>query len=144
MAWQANEENRNQAIAAQIFHAQKSQSVPIERLDEFYREGHTLVAELPLVQALKPAYIGYGAQLEGVDSTGDLKTLYDAGFRRLQVLGTGTNQHISASLRNTLTTLVGDPLVTASDVAVWRIPAPHELPLQSPGANAGESTPNSQ
>ena len=144
MAWQANEENRNQAIAAQIFHAQKSQSVPIERLDEFHREGHTLVADLPLVQALKPAYIGYGAQLEDVDSTGDLKTLYDAGFRRLQVLGTGTNQHISASLRSSLTTLVGEPLVTASDVAVWRIPAPHELPLQSTGANAGESTPNSQ
>ncbi|MCP4809404.1 MAG: hypothetical protein GY913_18495 [Proteobacteria bacterium] len=116
---------RRASLSAQTLHEQPIQAVPLERIEYFATEGTDLVGSLALVQALSAAADrNTPVVLDGVDATADLTTLYDAGFRKLMVLGTGDDRRLPPTVCATLDELAGPPSIDGLAVRVWDIPAP--------------------
>ena len=128
LAWRADREVRWAVLSAQMAHGQKLQGVPLERIEFFARDGHEFVAALPLVQGLAPAYAHHMPQLEGVDVRADLALLWDAGFRRIEVLGVGQDRRISPVMQTEMIRMFGDPLVYSEFCLVWTIAEPDATP----------------
>ena len=56
------------------------------------------------------------------DHREDLWLLYDKGFRRVQVLGVGSEGRIPDAPRAALTALLGPPMVDSANAVVWALP----------------------
>ena len=133
LAWRADREVRWAVLSAQMVHGQKLQGVPLERIEYFARDGHYFVSALPLVKGLAPAYAHHEPELEGVDVRADLALLYDAGFRRVQVLGVGQDRRISPVMQTRMVELLGKPLVYDEAALVWTLPIPDATPEELQG-----------
>lgn len=125
IAFRADSYARLASLSAQTAHGQAIQAVPLERIEYFARDGHQLVGALPLVQALAAAsQRNTAVRLDGVDPAGDLALLYDAGFRKVLVVGTGDQRLLPPTVVATLDQLLGPASIQGEASRVWDLPEP--------------------
>ncbi len=110
LAVRSDHENRWNALSTQIAHGKPVQSVPIERIEYFARDGAFFVSALELVTALTPLYENRGGALDG-DYRGDIAILRDAGFRWILVSYRNGREQIPTDLTRGLSELCGRPPV---------------------------------
>ena len=120
IAFRSDVDNRRSSLSAQTAHGQATQAVPLERIEYFARDGHDLVTGLGLVQALgSAADRNTPVQLDGVDVDADLAVLYEAGFRKVMVYGTGDERRLPTTVCQALDDLLGAPSIDGDHVRVW-------------------------
>ena len=114
-------ENRWSALATHIAHGKPTQSVPIERIEYFARDGWHFVHSLALMAYVDALYAGGPAPHPG-DYRGDLTILRDAGFGWMVVSYRTGDERIPPAMVAGMSGIFGDPVATGPGLAAWRIP----------------------
>ncbi len=124
LAWRADPETRGASQAAQMIHRQAIQGVPIERVEQFARDGQVLVQTLPMVAKLEPAFM-YQREvvLDVEEHREDLALLRANGFDRVLLLGIGVDNSVAPALVSALEPLLGTPLLSDRRAVLFQIPA---------------------
>jgi len=131
LAWRADPETRGASQAAQMIHRQAIQGVPIERVEQFARDGQVLVQTLPLVKSLEPAFM-YQKEvvLQPEAHREDLALLAENGFDRILLLGIGVDNSVAPALVSALEPLLGAPILSDRRAVLFQIPAVEATPKE--------------
>ncbi len=119
--WGQDAESRRLVMTAQMVHGRPVQSVPVDRLQFYARDGRLFAESLKFVEDLAPGYRGENfGELD--DYRGDLFTLREAGFRMVMVNSQGLKMGLEPSLVAVMSSFLGPPRATARASALFLIP----------------------
>lgn len=125
-AWWRERGARARSLGAQIALGRPIQSVPIERLEFFARDGKLLGDSLPLIEDLK---VWTEAQPQALppafsteDARRDLWLLRDAGFVGVLVMAQAREGHVRDQLDQVLRDLTGPAVATCGPAALYPLP----------------------
>ena len=121
--WGEDAECRRLVMIAHLEHQRPVQSVPVDRLQFFGRDGHLLAQSLAFVEDLAPGYRG-GEMTLGSDYRGDLLVLREAGFRLAMVNSQGLKEDLDSSFLAALAGVFGEPVAVTPTSALFVIPTP--------------------
>ena len=119
--WGEDAESRRLVMTAQVAHGRQVQSVPVDRLEFYARDGRLFAESLKFVEDLSPGYRGddFG-RLD--DYRGDLFTLREAGFRLVMVNSQGLKIGLEPALLAAMSSFLGPPISYTEYSALFRIP----------------------
>jgi hypothetical protein len=117
----ADHENRWNGLSTQLSHGKRTQAVPIERIEYFFRDGYWYVRSLPLFRDLQPLYENKSGKLDG-DYRRDLAIVHDAGFRWVVVAYRSGAEFLPKLLVEEMNRVFGQPVARGRGLAAWKIP----------------------
>lgn len=119
--WGKDSESRRLVMTAQLSHERPVQSVPVDRLQFFAREGRLFAESLLFVEDLAPGYQGndFG---QPDDYRGDLFVLREAGFAMVMVNSQGLKIGLEPTLVAAMSDFLGTPVARTDTSVLFRIP----------------------
>jgi hypothetical protein len=121
LAARSDMENRFNGLSTQMAHGKKVQSVPVERVEYFARDGQFFVQATQLFQDLKPLYENRGGALKP-EYRKDLALLQDAGFGWIVVGYRSGRERMPSGIVDALTQLCGEPTARGMGLGAWKLP----------------------
>lgn len=122
---------RRTSLAAQIAHQHPVQTMPVERVEYFGRDGVWMARALPAYEALRAAVKGEAQALTAEDAAATLALLEARALRLVLVHDADTEQPLNPAITDLLTRLCGPPIVIDRTTGLWRVPdqgaAPEDL-----------------
>ena len=120
--WGKDSESRRLVMTAQLVHERPVQSVPVDRLQFFARDGRLFAESLLFVDDLAPGYKGNAfGPLD--DYRGDLFILREAGFSMVMVNSQGLKIGLEPTLIEAMSSFLGAPAARTDYSALFVIPA---------------------
>jgi hypothetical protein len=130
---QADASNRALALAGQMAHQHPTNTVPLERIEFFAREGHTMARSLHIVDDINGLYYHEDPRGMSDDYREDLTMLKEQGFDILLISTKDGRRNIPERAFQALRRLCGEPIVDGPGGVAWEIkavnpkPTPREL-----------------
>jgi hypothetical protein len=130
---QADASNRALALAGQMSHQHPTNTVPLERIEFFAREGYTLGRSMHLVDDINGLYYHEDPRGMQDDYREDLTMLKEQGFDILLISTKDGRRNIPERAFQALRQLCGEPIADGPGGVAWEIrpvqpaPTPREL-----------------
>jgi len=130
---QADASNRSLALAGQMSHQHPTNTVPLERIEFFAREGHSLARSMHIVDDINGLYYHEDPRGMNDDYREDLTMLKEQGFDILLISTKDGRRNIPDRAFQALRRLCGEPIVDGPGGVAWAIkpvqptPTPREL-----------------
>ena len=130
---QADASNRSLALAGQMSHQHPTNTVPLERIEFFAREGHTLARSMHIIDDINGLYYHEDPRGMNEDYREDLTMLKEQGFDILLISTKDGRRNIPDRAFQALRRLCGEPIVDGPGGVAWEIkpvrpsPTPREL-----------------
>jgi len=127
---QADASNRALALAGQMSHQHPTNTVPLERIEFFAREGHTLARSLHIVDDINGLYYHEDPRGMSDDYREDLTMLKEQGFDILLISTKDGRRNIPERAFQALRRLCGEPIVDGPGGVAWEIKPVNPRPTQ--------------
>ena len=130
---QADASNRALALAGQMAHQHPTNTVPLERIEFFARQGYTMARSLHIVDDINGLYYHEDPRGMADDYREDLTMLKEQGFDILLISTKDGRRNIPERAFQALRRLCGEPIVDGPGGVAWEIkavnpkPTPREL-----------------
>lgn len=130
---QADASNRALALAGQMSHQHPTNTVPLERIEFFARDGYTLARSMHLVDDINGLYYHEDPRGMQDDYREDLTMLREQGFDILLISTKDGRRNVPERAFQALRRLCGEPIVDGPGGVAWEIkpvqptPTPREL-----------------
>jgi hypothetical protein len=131
---QADASNRALALAGQMSHQHPTNTVPLERIEFFAREGYTLGRAFHMVDDIDGLYYHEDPRGMAEDYRADLTMMSEQGFDILLISTRDGHRNIPERAFQALKALCGEPIADGPGGVAWEIkpvyPAPTERELE--------------
>ena len=127
---QADASNRALALAGQMAHQHPTNTVPLERIEFFARQGYTLARSLHIVDDINGLYYHEDPRGMSDDYREDLTMLKEQGFDILLISTKDGRRNIPERAFQALRRLCGEPIVDGPGGVAWEIKPVHPRPTQ--------------
>lgn len=131
---QADASNRALALSGQMSHQHPTNTVPLERIEFFARDGYTLARSIHLIDDINGLYYHEDPRGMSDDYREDLTMLKEQGFDILLISTKDGRRNIPDRAFKALRRLCGDPIADGPGGVAWEIkpvwPAPTERELE--------------
>jgi len=131
---QADASNRALALAGQMSHQHPTNTVPLERIEFFAREGFTLARSMHIVDDINGLYYHEDPRGMADDYREDLTMLSEQGFDILLISTKDGRRNIPERAFQALRKLCGEPIADGPGGVAWEIkpvyPSPSERELE--------------
>ena len=118
---QADAANRSLALAGQMAHQHPTNTVPLERIEFFARDGHTLARSMHIVDDINGLYYHEDPRGMSDDYREDLTMLKEQGFDILLISTKDGRRNIPDRAFQALRRLCGEPIVDGPGGVAWEI-----------------------
>jgi len=130
---QADASNRALALAGQMSHQHPTNTVPLERIEFFARDGYTLARSMHLIDDINGLYYHEDPRGMQEDYREDLTMLKEQGFDILLISTKDGRRNVPERAFQALRRLCGEPIADGPGGVAWEIkpvqptPTPREL-----------------